>query len=147
MAETRGISRLTVSIASMVPRIPKGAFARFGAWNRAGLLVLLLSVFWQSYVAQTHIHRNGHDTGFLAAVSAAPAAGVPQDPSSPIDDDQGNCVLCHVAVQAGAFSVPDAVVLVLPVLLFIGLAEAAVRRTAPVVLASHGWRSRAPPLS
>ena len=142
-----GDGRLTVSIASIVSRLPKSAGRRFAGWSRAGLLVLLLSVFFQSYIAQTHIHRSGTAAELSSALSLSALADFPRDPSSPADDDHGNCVLCHAALQAGAFFVSDAVVFLLPALLFLGLAAAFVHRDASPILASHGWRSRAPPVS
>ena len=138
---------MTVSIASIVPRLPQSAVRRFAGWSRAGLLVLLLSFFFQGYIAQIHIHRNGPVAGMSSAVSLSALADFSQDPSLPADDDRGNCVLCHAALQAGAFFVPDAVVFLLPALLFLGLVAAFIHRDAFPILACHGWLSRAPPLS
>lgn len=107
------------------------------------MLVLLLSVFFQSYVAQTHIH--GHPGAHISAAAASISAETPQNPLAP--DDDANCLLCQAVFQAGAFSVPAVPAVVLPVLLFIGLAVFSSPRLAPVLLVSHRWQSRAPPRS
>ena len=108
------------------------------------MLFLLLSVFFQSYVAQTHIHGAGQA---LTQITAQDAAHAPQAPLPQDDDDHGNCLLCQAALHSGAVMVPAVLAVLLPALLFLGLAEASQARVSLPVLASHAWRSRAPPRS
>lgn len=135
---------MTFSIANASQKASQSASRRFGGLGRVGMLVLLLSVFFQSYVAQTHIHDAGR---LFAQVTAATASAAGPDVPAPGDEDNANCLLCQAALHAGSFAAPAILAILLPAMLFLGLAEALPSRPARILLASHGWRSRAPPLS
>ena len=103
-------------------------------WRRL-LLVLALAAFAQAnYLTQTHIH-----------LTPAVATGQTGHQNSPSRDDPAHCPLCQEFLISGAYLAPAPIVLPLP-------ADAALpififTRALPfVVVSSHAWRGRAPPL-
>ena len=147
MTLTEGKHWLTFSFANVGSQMVKAASKRFCHWDRVGILVLVLSVFFQSYVAQTHIHRAGSPFAQLVGEIGSVQADAPQGPLTPRDGDSANCLLCQAMVQAGALTLPVLMTALLPLMLCIGLVQSSARTVAPVILAAQGWRSRAPPLS
>lgn len=102
--------------------------------------MVLLAFTLQSFITQTHIHGL---FGGGAAAAKVLASGSPHG-KTPKQDSSADCSFCQAITHAGAFSVPSAPTLILPVT----LAEIA----APLFMAmvagippSHPWHSRAPP--
>lgn len=105
------------------------------------VLFLALAFFFQSYVAQTHIHGVFDPVASLLHIKAADSTSHKVPPG----DDDANCPFCQAVVHAGVFSTPLAPTLLPPVaiLLFTDvplLLVTAVRRPA-----IYGWHQRAPP--
>jgi hypothetical protein len=113
-----------------------GTRERSGVWRLFAALVILAFSF-QSYVAQTHIHKPA--TAVLAALThhAAPGGG-------PMENSPLDCPFCQVVNHAGSFLFSDAPLF----LLTVQWAEMVAPRHLPAdmnTFAKHHWRSRAPP--
>jgi hypothetical protein len=113
---------------------------RAAEWNgralwRQLLLVLALAAFAQAnYLTQTHIH-----------LTPAITTGQTGHQNSPPRDDPAHCPLCQEFLVAGAYLAPAPIILPLPAdaalpILFFTCA------LPFVVVSSHAWRGRAPPL-
>jgi hypothetical protein len=106
------------------------------AWRLIAALVILAFCF-QSYVAQTHIHKSA--TAVSAGLIHHAGPGESPGPNAPLD-----CPFCQVVNHAGSYLLSDA-----PLLL---LASQWAQMVAPrhlvpdiYMVARHHWRSRAPP--
>ncbi len=106
------------------------------AWRLVAAL-LILAFGFQSYLAQTHIHKPGTAISASLIHQAGPA-GSPGE-NAPLD-----CPFCQVVNHAGSFLLSD----VSPLLFAAHWAEmVAPRHLLPDIntIARHHWRSRAPP--
>jgi hypothetical protein len=125
--------------APLTARI-RGAGQRLSAGFLAVFVAALLAFTWQSFVTQTHIHPEA-PPGTVTHVVGAQLTPTQPTPERPID-----CPICHAAAVSGHYLAPGpALVLAIfaiAVWRFVAAAAASSRATR-----SHGWRSRAPPLS
>ena len=119
-------------------------------------LLALMALAIQSFVVQTHIHRQilaAANGGVLAAFAdnfgSASGRGVEQ-PSAPRDQlpgdgDPTNCPLCQSFAHSGQFVHSGAVLAYIPAWLTFHFIVAT--DVLPALLAvSHSWYSRGPPL-
>jgi hypothetical protein len=104
------------------------------------LLVTFFALFafsLQTYIGQTHIH--------LAPDSLAAIGGHKQEPDTfPANGDPANCPICQEVLHDRQFVTPAAATL-LPPSLAASIVEIAAPLPRLVQIASHAWRSRAPP--
>ena len=115
----------------------------------------LLAVFIQSFVVQTHIHRQTltgvnipvfasvDDSGAAAESGTANQPGIPRD-QFPGNGDQGNCPLCQGFAHSGQFVHAAAALAYIPAWVsvhFIVLSDKLPTRLS----VSHSWQGRAPP--
>jgi hypothetical protein len=121
----------------------------------AVFFLALLALAIQSFVVQTHIHRQtlaGSSIPMLAAVAddivsiaavSAGQKGIPAD-QFPANGDPGNCPLCQGFAHSGQFVHSGAVLAYIPAWVsvhFIVFSDA-----LPALLSvSHSWQGRAPP--
>ncbi len=116
---------------------------RTGAQRLCAIWMLLLAFTLQSFITQTHVHREpgGLEAAAIVSIAGHNAAHAP----SPKGDGTIACPSCQAIVVAGAFFTPTAPILNLPA----SLVESALFRLIVVGLAvtaaSFSWRSRAPP--
>jgi hypothetical protein len=110
-------------------------------------LLLLLTFALQSFLVQTHIHRQS-PAGPIAAMAASGASFTPvhngDDKHAPQDRDDGHCPLCQAIVLFGSFLLPAIQVLPLPFAL-ISLEPFRITPRVPFTRLIHVWQSRAPP--
>jgi len=117
----------------------------------------LLAVAIQSFVVQTHIHRQilaGGSAGVLIldADDVAPGStGAVDQPSTPRDQfpgngDPANCPLCQSFAHAGQFVHGGAVLAYVPA--WVSIHFIVLKDILPALFAvSHSWHGRAPPQS
>ena len=103
---------------------------------------MLLTILWQSFVIQTHVHAAAG--GYATAI--ADSAGTPtrlkagEAPS----DLPATCPICQEVAHAGSYLSPAAVALQPPVA--VHLSRTVMRSPATTLRQrSHVWQSRAPP--
>ncbi len=108
-----------------------------GAGRMMAAALLLLTLLFQSYATQTHIHPLKGIPGLTELQMGAPA---PHQPAGTADAD---CAVCQMA-HAGQFVAPHS-----PLLFIVQLAVSAIEtvlgRLPHYETASHDWRGRAPP--
>ncbi len=116
---------------------------RTGAQRLCATWILLLAFTLQSFITQTHVHREpgGLHAAPIVSIVGQTSAHAP----SPMGDGAIACPSCQAIFAAGAFFTPTAPILSLPAT----LVEPALFRSIVVGLAiisaSFSWRSRAPP--
>ena len=120
-------------------------------------LLALIALAIQSFVVQTHIHRQicaGANSGLLAVFAdddASPAAGASDQPSRPRDQfpgnsDPANCPLCQSFAHSGQFVHSGAVLAYIPA--WVSIHFIVLKDVLPALFAvSHSWQGRAPPQS
>jgi hypothetical protein len=114
---------------------------RLGARWHALLLVLLLSLSWQTVVLGTHRHLPAGTSWTLAASGKTADTSDKQAPA----DQPAGCAICAELANSGAYLVPTAATLAAPALEPFHFAPS--RLTALALPAQkRGWQSRAPPL-
>jgi hypothetical protein len=137
MTQATATGRAWAAQAPLTARV-RAAARRMSAGFLAVFVAALLAFTWQSFVTQTHIHPDSLPVAAHATSRAAPTQPAPE---RPID-----CPICHAAAVSGHYLAPGpALVLAIfaiAVWRFVAAAAASSRATR-----SHGWRSRAPPLS
>lgn len=103
-------------------------------------LFAMLAFAFQSYAVQTHFHKLSFAGAVALGDKSSPAH---QKAPAPLDHA---CPLCQAVAHGGVFVMPGAVAALLPTLSVQIIAGEIVSRLVfqPV---SHGWQSRAPPLS
>jgi hypothetical protein len=106
---------------------------KVGLW-----LLLLLSASALQVVAATHWHNN-------AISVAASTESVPHAPAP--DGDRDGCLLCQVAAHAGTAAPPPAPWALFAVLETHAASLQSIHCAASLILASHAWQGRAPPLA
>jgi hypothetical protein len=119
-------------------------------------LLALMALTIQTFVVQTHIHRqilaaaNGVVLTALADDAGSPATAVDQ-PSAPRDQlpgdgDPTNCPLCQSFAHSGQFVHSGAVLAYIPA--WVSLNFIVLKDVLPTLFAaSHNWYGRAPPSS
>lgn len=114
------------------------AVGRPQAFRLLVIVLLALTIIFQGWVIQTHIH----DNGFTSAVTLQ-QAGKSKAPLPP-SDDPAKCPICQEMLHSGLFVAPAWLAFFLIV-----AANPVVRPVLAAVPAftaiSHTWRSRAPP--
>ena len=116
---------------------------RNGAWRICATWMLLLAFTLQSYITQTHVHREPGGTHGAAIVRIV---GQPAPHAvSPTGDATIACPICQAIVVAGAFFVPTTPILSRPATLAETAAFRPIVAGLAVTAASFSWRSRAPP--
>ncbi len=111
------------------------------AW-RTMLLAMMLAVSWQGFVAQTHQHPEGASPFVGGTVLVNIAASADSDAPLKLPD---SCPICRELNHAGSALLPVPAEIVPPVLRAALAPETSLASPADIRLASHGWRSRAPP--
>lgn len=99
--------------------------------------LLAVTIAFQGWMIQTHVHADG----FAAAVTTAQNAGKAHQP---VNDDPAKCPICQEMAHSGLFTAPAwlAFFLVVATSSIVALALFA----APTFTAlSHAWHSRGPP--
>ena len=119
-------------------------------------LLALMALAIQSFVVQTHIHRQilaAANSGILTAVAddlGLSAGAALEQPSSPRDQlpgdgDPTNCPLCQSFAHSGQFVHGGAVLAYIPAWVSVDFIVA--QDLLPTLFAaSHNWYGRAPPL-
>lgn len=110
-------------------------------------LVLFVTFFFQSYIAQTHIHplpvaatKIGREIGHA---SVSPAKSSDHD-RYPDGDDPAHCPFCQAVAATGRFLTP--VLVLLPVPTFSTAVERPVSHTPSAISPPpHDWHGRGPP--
>lgn len=114
---------------------------RLAARWHALLLVLLLSLSWQTVVLGTHRHLPAATSWILAADGKRADAPDRQVPA----DQPAGCAICAELATAGAYLIPTAATLAAPAREAFHFAPS--RLTALALPApKRGWQSRAPPI-
>jgi len=135
-AEHVGIAAASARLASESRRPPERKRG-FSFW----LALLVLAFLWQSFVAQTHVHFERLASQNLANTQA-PATNDPErsKPGDPVT----HCPVCRAVAHAGVF-LPSAPIALPAAAATIVVVAIAVLTSLILRLASHLWRSRAPP--
>jgi hypothetical protein len=112
----------------------------YQSWPRVFVALLLACLLLQGTAVQTHVH-------FFA--KAAPTASLSGGTSAQFskagkDGDSAGCLLCQQAAVAGAYLLPQAVLLPAPPALGSWI-SAAILGEFNLAMPARGWRSRAPP--
>ncbi|HEY4115672.1 MAG TPA: DUF2946 family protein [Rhizomicrobium sp.] len=124
----------------------RSADSALSKWRKSGgfNFFLLLAFFFQSFIAQTHIH--GVPQGSPYTVSAA--AGATSSPMHHVpskDKGEANCPFCQAVLHAGAFFAPHALLILPPSQTFASAAPFSYA-VGTVSEIGHDWQQRAPPL-
>ena len=107
------------------------------------LLAALLAFSWQSFVVQTH----RHDGVGIASAAGPSTAGAAQVRAAKAPADRSDhCPICREIAQAGHCIAPTGVALHIPAISVLALVST-VASAFRLGHRSHGWLSRAPPLS
>ena len=114
-------------------------------WRRALSALLLVSFFWISYAAQTHIH--GSPSAVSAIVKSAHTSGKPlaKAPAHNRSDDAADCPLCQAAGLGRAIIVPLLFVILILQVAF-QIAPFGLIEKIPVSYLGCGHQTRAPPI-
>jgi hypothetical protein len=118
-------------------------------------LLALMALAIQSFIVQTHIHRQILAAAHGAVLTAfadlgSPAGAALEQPSSPRDQlpgdgDPTNCPLCQSFAHSGQFVHGGAVLAYIPAWVSVHFIVA--QDLLPALFAaSHSWYGRAPPL-
>jgi len=102
---------------------------------------MLLALFFQGLVLNTHIHGTPLLYGITQIVSAN--NGTPADIGAP-SDDQNSCPVCHQIAHAGQYVTPATSVPYAPIVTRSVIAHA-IAAPFNVWAPSFAWQSRAPP--
>jgi hypothetical protein len=119
------------------------------------VLLALVSLAFQTFVVQTHIHHRMAQfapipgisalTGDITDIAAPSEDGqTKQGPRDPFPGDDPNCTLCQAAAHSGQFLHSAAVLAHVPA--WVSVHFILFNDVLPSVLAvSHSWQGRAPP--
>jgi hypothetical protein len=118
---------------------------RFPRALRLALTVVgLLAFTFQSYVAQTHIHRVGQIVLASIATNDAEKTVLNKKDRLPANQEPSNCPICQELLHSGSFITPRAIA-ALPPALSISVVLVRLETTIAPAAVSHSWRGRAPP--
>jgi len=104
--------------------------------------LLLFAFTLQSFITQTHIHRE--PKARAGTTIGKVLDSVSRQDKSPSGNDTTTCPFCQAFVHAGAFFASAAPLLLLPVV-WTECATPCLIPTAVRAPSAHGWQSRAPP--
>lgn len=115
-------------------------------WRRVVSLLLFLSFFWISYVAQTHIPGQPAPST-TSAISKSPPFGEPKSVEAPEKGqtpDDINCPLCQAVSHGGGLLLPLLVTL-LAALLTLHVASLGKLNWSWTSIGGHDHQARSPP--
>jgi hypothetical protein len=118
-------------------RVPLAGQSLAYALPRALVLLLLACLLIQGTAVQTHVH-------FVAQARSAAADASAHAAKPDKGDAAGDCPLCQEMAMAGAYLLPQAIVLPPPPASFLGAGAATIAEFG-LHTPALGWLSRAPP--